>query len=102
VLSPMVDQMVFNLADEVGSVLTGRSEAARIRDLVLAAAAQGGAVVDLSGVDVISPSFADEFFAKLPPDLLQNGSVRFDHLTTEFAAIVRAVTAGRAHLDAGN
>lgn len=100
--SQMVSQMVLNLAEEAGSVLTGRFEAAGMRARVVAGAANGDVVVDLQGVNVISPSFADEFFAKLPPELIASGKIQFVHLTSEFAAIVRTVTAGRAHLSASD
>jgi len=92
--------MVLQLADEVGPVLAGRLDAARLRERVVAAAAQGEAVVDLGGVEAISPSFADEFFAKLPSELLESTSLRFEHLTPELEAIVSAVTAARVHRDA--
>jgi hypothetical protein len=88
--------MVLRLADEVGPVLAGRSEGARMRERLVAAVATGEAVIDLEGVEAISPSFADEFFAKLPAGLLEGDSVRFEHLTPEVEAIVRAVTAARA------
>jgi hypothetical protein len=53
-------------------------------------------VVDLAGVEVISPSFADEFFAKIPAEVLERGQVRFAHLTDDFAMIVETVTTRRA------
>jgi anti-anti-sigma regulatory factor len=88
--------MVLRLADEVGTVLTGRFDAARARERLEQAAAAGEAVIDLRGVEAISPSFADEFFAKLPTGLLESHAVRFEHMTPEIEAIVRAVTAARA------
>jgi hypothetical protein len=91
--------MVLQLADEVGPVLAGRLDGARMRERVVEAVAAGEAVVDLDRVEAISPSFADEFFAKLPPGLLESGSIRFEHLTPEFEAIMRAVTDARAHRD---
>jgi hypothetical protein len=88
--------MVLQLADEVGPVLAGRFDGARMRERLEAAASSGEAVIDLAGVEAISPSFADEFFAKLPPGMLESDAVRFEHMTPALEAIVRAVTAARS------
>lgn len=88
--------MLLSLAHEAGPFLTGRSEAQRLRESVLGIVQRDGeAVVDLEGVEVISPSFADEFFAKMPEELLDSKQVRFEHLTDEFSLIVHTVVAQR-------
>lgn len=77
--------MVLHLAEELGPVLVGRTDAARMRDRVLDAPDDGGAVVDFAGIEVVSPSFADEFFAKLPAPLLESGQVRLEPLNQRAA-----------------
>lgn len=83
-------------ADEIGQVLTGRSEAAVLRTRVEQLAAQDPPVtVDFSGVITASPSFADELFAKLDPALIENGDVIFEHVPPSVASIARYVRSGR-------
>ena len=91
--------MIVRLVDEVGPVLAGRPDAARLRERVVDAAAAGEAVVDLAGVEAVSPSFADEFFGKLSPELVESGAVRFEHLTPELDKIVRTVVSVRTRLN---
>lgn len=57
---------LMKIADEHGSVLTGRSLAAEIAaELALRVADRGTVTVDFHGVEAMSPSFADELFGKL-------------------------------------
>lgn len=88
---------VIRPADQLGPVLTGRSVAEHLRRQIEAALeVEDAVIVDLDGVEAISPSFADELFAKLPGDALQSGRVRFEHLDDDTAALVRFVVAGRS------
>jgi hypothetical protein len=78
------------LAD-TGPLLGGRPLAAALRQLVIDRAASGQVVVDLDGIQAMSPSFADELFAKLDPQLLSSGRVRIQHANSRFAALVRVM-----------
>ena len=63
-----------------------------------AAAARGERViVDFAGVGVeaISPSFADEVFAKLDQSLLEKGLVELANVDPRLRPIIRFVRAGR-------
>lgn len=54
------------LADRYGAVLNGRSLGESIRGKAMDHVRRGEAVVlDLDGVEAVSPSFADEIFGKL-------------------------------------
>src|SRR3954451_15450757 len=72
---------VIKPADDFGSVLAGRALAQAIRGQI-ETEVEGGdeVVVDLAGVEAISPSFADELFAKMPPEWLDSGRIRFDNM----------------------
>jgi hypothetical protein len=94
--------MTLRLLDEAGPFLTGRSIAASLRARLEAEAVDHQVVVDLEGVEVVSPSFADEFFGKLPPDLVERGSVTFIHLTPELLAIADLMAANRARQENGS
>ena len=83
-------------ADEFGSVLAGRSQAAILRARVEELARVDPPVsIDFDGVLTASPSFADEFFAKLDPALLEDGRIAFEHLPASIAAIAHYVRLGR-------
>ncbi|MEX1140982.1 MAG: STAS-like domain-containing protein [Thermoleophilaceae bacterium] len=87
-------------ADDLGPVLTGRTAAARLREEIeRELAADGEVTIDLEGVEAISPSFADELFAKLPREALSSGRVRFEHLDPSDSALARFVMAGRSRPD---
>lgn len=77
--------------DELGPVLLGRHTGAAFRERVLACAEAGPVVVDLAGIELISPSFADELFAKLPPDVISDRRVRFSNASDEIRALARGV-----------
>ena len=81
-------------ADDVGPVLTGRAVAALLRARVEEAVRDGDSVVvDFRGVEAVSPSFADELFAKLPGELAER--VQFENVGTDLAALRRYVISGR-------
>jgi anti-anti-sigma regulatory factor len=88
--------MTISLATEFGSVLVGRGTAARIRERVEAEAqASAPVVLDFSDVLTVSPSFADELFAKLPAELRTSERIRLDGMTPALESIQRFVVAGR-------
>jgi anti-sigma regulatory factor (Ser/Thr protein kinase) len=88
---------VLRPSDELGSVLTGRSIGAELRERILAALEAGDVVeVDFEGVEVMSPSFADELFGKLPPEVLASGRVKFENLADDLTFLARFVAAQRA------
>jgi anti-anti-sigma regulatory factor len=93
---PTLQAMNLKPVDEQDSVLTGRGCAARLRERIQQAAGQGDdVVVDLEGVETISPSFADELFAKLDPELLESGRVRFENMPDGVEPLVRFVVGNR-------
>lgn len=51
-------------------------------------------VIDLEGVDAMSPSFADEVFAKLADEISAN-QVRFENISPGIRSLARFVTLGR-------
>ena len=73
-------------AEELGSVLSGRFEAEELRARIEAELAAGvEVVVSFEGVVAISPSFADELFAKVPEDAIEEGRVHFVDLDEDCA-----------------
>lgn len=87
---------VIRPADQLGPVLTGRELASDLRERVEDSLKQGGSVViDFDGVESMSPSFADELFAKLSirPD---DERLRFEHLRDDLQSLVRFVVEGRS------
>lgn len=81
--------------DEFGPVLTGRAEAAHLRVTLEGAASRGDVVtVDLEGVLTMSPSFADELFAKLDPALVDR--IRFEHVAAPIEPLIAFVRRGRS------
>lgn len=93
----MTTKMMLKPAEELGPVLAGRKVASSLRDRVEAALARGETVsLDFEGVHAMSPSFADELFAKLS---IRPGSgndrVRFEHLRDDQLALVEYVLRGR-------
>lgn len=88
-------RMMIRPADELGPVLAGRGLAATLRTRVEASLkAEGSIVIDFAGVESMSPSFADELFAKLPaPD---EERVKFEHLSDDLQSLVQFVIEGRS------
>jgi hypothetical protein len=82
--------------NEHGPLLAGRFLGLELRQQVETYAQDHDVVVDLAGVEMASPSFADEFFAKLDPKLLESGRVRLENVRPELDEIIRTVTAGRS------
>jgi hypothetical protein len=87
---------VIRAAEELGPVLSGRFEAEELRERIEAAAASGvRVVVDFGDVEAMSPSFADELFAKMRPELIESGKVRFERLDDDLTALLHYVVRGR-------
>jgi STAS-like domain of unknown function (DUF4325) len=83
-------------ADELGSVLAGRGAAAVLRARIEQIAHRGDHVtVDFEGVLSASPSFADELFAKLNRELVDDGRVVFENVPASLVAIARYVRESR-------
>jgi hypothetical protein len=86
--------VTIRLADAT-PLLGGRPLAAAFREMVVQRAATGNVVVDLEGIEAMSPSFADELFAKLDPALLSSGRVTI-HAGPRFEALVQVMIQRRA------
>lgn len=89
--------MTIRLADEFGAVLAGRGSAERIRSQLEHAARDTTEhiVLDFEGVITVSPSFADELFAKLDPAVRKSGHVEVRGMGPGLKSIARYVEAGR-------
>ncbi len=92
-----IEATMIRPASELGSVLTSRSLAEELRLRVVGIASRGEhVVIDFEGVEAMSPSFADEIFAKLPAELVESGAVKFENLDEDLVTLMRFVLAGRA------
>lgn len=86
----------FRPADDLGSVLTGRTVAADLRARVESQLAAGESVVlDFSNVSMMSPSFADELFAKLPLNAWESPQLHVEHLEDSIARFAKFLIASR-------
>jgi hypothetical protein len=89
-----------DLVDELGPVLGSRFVAAELRDRVeRELALDHDVVIEFAGVEAVSPSFADELFAKLSPDNVAGGRLVFLHVAPSLQAIAEFVRFGRQRLD---
>lgn len=94
---PTIEAMTLKPGDELGPVLTSRGRASSMRETIERAVAAGDDVtIDLAGVETMSPSFADELFAKIDPALVEAGRVRFENLPSAVLPLARFLT-GRRH-----
>lgn len=95
-MTTATETRVITPADEFGPVLSGRFEAEELRARIEATLAGGvDVVVSFEGVVAMSPSFADELFAKMPEAAIDEGRVRFIDLDDDLLAIARFVREGR-------
>jgi hypothetical protein len=86
-----------SLSIELGSVLVGRAPGAELRERVEEIARSGEPVVlDFAGVDVVSPSFADEVFARLDPTLIESGAVKLENLDPSMLEVASFLRRARA------
>jgi STAS-like domain of unknown function (DUF4325) len=80
--------MTIRLSDELGPALVGRIPGREIRDRIERSARSGEVVeLDFEGVTVVSPSFADEVFARIDPALVESGVVQFTNLSEHLTAV---------------
>lgn len=92
----MSNATTIRLGDRYGRVLTGRAAAETLRAELEGLLGDGVALtVDFAGVLAVSPSFADEVFAKLDPARVADGSVTFIGLRPGLASIARFVREAR-------
>jgi STAS-like domain of unknown function (DUF4325) len=83
-------------ADTLGAVLTGRSIAAALRaEVEEHLRSDEEVILDFENVAAISPSFADELFAKLPTEAWKSKRVIVEHLDEDSAAFARILIANR-------
>lgn len=81
------------MIDHFGSALLARADGARAREVVRELQLGAGRVhVDFSGVEVMTPGFADEFFARLPTELFDSGRITVNALPPDFQLLQRLVT----------
>lgn len=83
--------MTISLLDRLGSSPAGRSVARELRHELEVLSVDAPVVVDLTGVEVMAPSFADELFAKLDGDLEASGRVTFTGMDPALETLVRLV-----------
>lgn len=87
---------MIRLVDEFGPFPAGRPSAEQMRARIEQAVAAGEhVVVDFDGVEAVSPSFADELFAKLPADVLRDGHLELTNVPAELSALIDFVVSGR-------
>jgi STAS-like domain of unknown function (DUF4325) len=92
-----VPMTTISLADRFGPALVGRLPAMQVRQEVEDAAARGETVfVDFEDVVMVSPSFADEMFAKLDERLVNEGLVTLINVAPLVANIGELVRRTRA------
>jgi hypothetical protein len=88
------------LADKHGEVLGGRVLGEEIRAAVVRQVKSGeNVVLDLDGVQAVSPSFADEIFGKLPLEV--DDHVTFANVSRQIQAVADMARAGRAGSGSG-
>ena len=98
-MTAVAQVMMIPLFDEFGPVLTSRATAEELRHRIEAAVDHGSTVVlDFAGVEVMSPSFADEIFAKVPREFVDDRRIVFDNLNEDLTHLARFVVSGRAQL----
>lgn len=83
--------MTISLLERFGPAPAGRTAARVLRDEIEAGAAHGTVRLDLTGVQVMAPSFADELFAKLDHGLEAAGRVEFVGVPAELEPLIRMV-----------
>lgn len=89
------DMEMLRPTDELGPALGGRPSAARIREQIQDAVSAGShIIVDFDGA-LMSPSFIDELFAKMQPEVRSSDLVEFRGLSEQTLAFVRFAVDGR-------
>lgn len=86
---------IIKLAERHGPVLTGRGLAEEVRTEAESLVQAGDQVViDLAGVQAVSPSFADELFGKLMANV-EGGAVQFKNVDAHLKDVARMAQNGR-------
>jgi len=81
--------------EQLGPVLSGRAQAKVLRSEISQDLANGGhVVIDLDEVIAMSPSFADEVFAKLANEIREE-RIEFRNISPGIQSLARFVTLGR-------
>ncbi len=90
------------VVDTAGAVLSGRTAGALFRERVEQLASQHPVVVvDFTGVEIATPGFADELFARMSARLVDAGRVRFAHLDPDLNVLRELVIAQRMRVESG-
>lgn len=94
-MQPLLVPATIHPAEDFGGVLASRPLAAKLREKVEQRARTEHVSISFAGVEAVSPSFADELFAKLDPELVSSGRVTFIDVDSDIEAIIRTVTGRR-------
>ena len=79
---------VISVVNLLGPILSGRTAGELLRRQIEELARQQPTViVDFIGVELATPGFADEFFAKMPPSLIETGRVQFAHVDDDLGVL---------------
>lgn len=90
-------QMI-KLAEEAGPVLAGRVTAVALRQRIEGLVLEGDdVIIDLQGVQAISPSFADELFGKLP--VAARERITFQGASGFLSDVARMARTNRGHAE---
>jgi hypothetical protein len=80
-----------------GPLLMGRADGARARESVQELWMAGRQVgVDMSGIEVMTPGFADELFGRLPADAFDDGTIAIESVPPRLAPLLRLVSSRAA------
>ena len=78
-----------DMAAEFGSALVSGGDGARARESVVSHAMGSPLCVDFACVEMITPGFADEFFARLPAELTDSGRIKITGLAAPLKLVGR-------------
>jgi hypothetical protein len=94
-MQPVLVPATLHPAEDFGGVLASRSLAAQLREQVEQRARHEPVAISFAGVETVSPSFADELFAKIDQTLVSSGRVTFVDVDEDIEAIIRTVSGRR-------
>jgi len=94
-MQPLLVPATLHPAEDFGGVLASRPLAAQLREQVEQRARHEPVAISFAGVETVSPSFADELFAKLDQELVSSGRVTFIDVDDDIEAIIRTVSRRR-------
>ena len=78
-----------DMAAEFGSALVSRGDGVRARESVVSLAMGSPLCVGFARVEMITPGFADEFFARLPAALTDSGRIQITGLVAPLKLVRR-------------